>query len=162
VKDRDAFDEANREWDAGNLTRAFKLFNMAAENGSSNAFNSIGYFFDYGLGVKKDQEKALYWYKKAARSGDSLSFCNIGLIFRDRGNSRRAKYWLTKATRAHDGDAALELAKIYMKGSGEKAAALTVKYLKLATDATISAPSTSEEAKVLLKGMVQRRLRAAR
>ena len=48
------FDKANEAWDAGEDKLAFKLFLAAANNGEEDAFNSVGYFFDHGIGTQKN------------------------------------------------------------------------------------------------------------
>lgn len=50
--------------------RALQLFLEAARNGDKAALLNIGYFYDKGVGVKRDRTKALYWYKRAYRRID--------------------------------------------------------------------------------------------
>jgi len=42
----------------------------AAEGGCGAAQDSLGQRYDFGMGVEKDHEAALGWYKKAADRGD--------------------------------------------------------------------------------------------
>jgi TPR repeat protein len=44
-------------------------YQKAAEQGNAVAQFNIGYLYEYGLGVQKDQSKAMEWYKKAADGG---------------------------------------------------------------------------------------------
>ncbi|PVU91656.1 hypothetical protein BB559_004037 [Furculomyces boomerangus] len=48
---------------------AFDLCSKAAEQGLLRAMFGMGYYYDIGIGVEKDQEKAIYWYRKAADGG---------------------------------------------------------------------------------------------
>lgn len=41
-----------------------------AQKGNAGAQSNLGYMYKVGLGVKKDYEEALKWYKKAAEQGD--------------------------------------------------------------------------------------------
>jgi len=107
------FDEANEAWDAGDEKRAFELMLAADRNGDKNAANSIGYFFDRGIGVKKDAESAYKWYRRAALRGDYLAYHNLGICFRNAGNFRRAKFWFEKAYALDAGSSAYELGKTY-------------------------------------------------
>ena len=34
------------------------------------AMYNLGYFYENGFGVEKDNDKAIYWYKKSAEEGD--------------------------------------------------------------------------------------------
>lgn len=44
--------------------------------------NSIGILFDNGIMVKKDIEKAVYWFNRAAEQGDDLALSNLADILR--------------------------------------------------------------------------------
>ena len=124
---------------------------MAACGGEKYAFNSLGYFFDYGLGVPADLTKALYWYKKAAQYGDVCSYSNIGLLYLNKGNLRQAKYWLEKAIDEVDGDAALEMAKLYLRTDSKRCRRIAVGYLNAALNAKFTVEESVEEANFLLE-----------
>jgi tetratricopeptide (TPR) repeat protein len=96
-------------WDRGDIRGAFRLFLSLAERGASVAYLNLGYFFDRGLGIQKSEAKALFWYRRAYRNGDASGANNIGTIFRDRGQARRAIAWFSRALRGGDTGAALEL-----------------------------------------------------
>ncbi|MFC5474682.1 tetratricopeptide repeat protein [Paraherbaspirillum soli] len=155
ITEHNLFERANQEWDAGNVEKAFELFNLAASEGDTYALNSIGYFFDHGIGMSKDREKALSWYRKAAKSGDSCAYSNIGLVHRDSGNIRRAKFWLSKAVDEGDGDAALELAKLHLQGPSKRSRELAMKYLQVASKSDSITQASREEAELLLKDVAR-------
>jgi hypothetical protein len=50
-----------------NYAEAFRLYKQAAELGYAPAQNSLGRAYENGLGVAVDQDKAVYWYKAAAK-----------------------------------------------------------------------------------------------
>jgi len=147
------FDRANEEWEAGNLEKALSLFNEAAHQGEIYAFNSIGYFFDVGLGRTSNFDQALFWYKKAARLGDEIAWSNIGILYLKHGNERQAKYWLTKAVSNDDGDAALELAKMFLRKKSNKNLAIGKAYLYAALRSKNVTEDSRDEAKNLLSGL---------
>ena len=147
------FDRANEEWDAGNLKEAFSLFGEAAHQGEIYAFNSIGYFFDSGLGLTANFDKALFWYKKAARAGDVLAWSNIGILYLNHGNERQAKYWLAKAVGNGDGDAALELARMFLRKKSNKGLAIGKEYLEAAIRSESVTECSRDEAKNLLSSL---------
>ncbi|WP_171160246.1 tetratricopeptide repeat protein [Usitatibacter palustris] len=97
---------------------AFRLFRARAESGDKNAFLNLGYFYDVGLGVRKDQAEALRWYRRAARAGDSAAASNIGTVYREAGRHRLALEWFKRAASMNDGDAEVEIAKHYLEGMG--------------------------------------------
>jgi TPR repeat protein len=119
MPDNDLFARANEEWDSGNLHEAFELFSKAAAHGHASAQNSLGYFYDHGIAVRKDRTKAMSWYRKAARHGDVPAYNNLAITYRDGGNVKQAKFWFGKALKKGDGDAALELAKLALDGRRE-------------------------------------------
>lgn len=145
------FDRADEEWDAGNTKKALKLFAMAAEQGDLSALVRLGFAYDLGIGVSKNKKKALQFYKQAARHGDEFAMSNIGTIYRDWSNFRRARFWFLKAFEKGNGDAALELAKLYLcrKSQGDIARAL--KYLHLAVRSKSITYGSIEEAKAFLE-----------
>jgi TPR repeat protein len=117
------FDEANQAWDAGDKKLAFQLFLTAAENGEEDAFNSVGYFFDHGIGTKKNSVIAYAWYRRSALRGNLAGCLNLGAWYREAGNWRRSKFWFEKAYAQGDGSAAYELGRIYIdqRGGAERA-----------------------------------------
>jgi len=46
---------------------------IAANKGNSAAQNNIGVMYEKGLGVPKNNVKALKWYRKAAEQGNEVS-----------------------------------------------------------------------------------------
>ena len=104
--------EAYRCWDAGKNKKAFELFLMAAEQREQLAYNMVGYFYDHGIGIRKDQAKAIYWYRRAARIDDAVAFYNLGLCYLGAKNRARAKFWLGKAAANGDEEARAMLQKV--------------------------------------------------
>lgn len=145
------FDLANIEWESGNTEAAFNLFKSAAEQGDIYAFNSIGYFFESGLGTTKDIDSALFWYKKSARNGDVVAQANIGLLYRDKGNYRQAKRWLREAINSGDADAAIELAKLYLSRKNSISLSTAKSLLHLAITSKSISDEGRSEAKSLLE-----------
>jgi TPR repeat protein len=144
------FDQANQQWDAGNFRNAFKMFTIAAEQKNVYAFNSLGFFFENGIGVRKDIKKALIWYRRAARSGDILAYANIGSIYRDAQNIKCARFWFLRALECGDGDAALELGKLYLKSKSKRGVIKAFNYLDLVMKSKNATQSSVEEAMSLL------------
>lgn len=145
------FFEADKQRDAGNLKNAFRLFSMAAERGNTSAQINLGYFFDMGIGTPKDEKKAMFWYKTAARKGDVCAYTNIGTIYRDRKKFNRAHFWFLKAFESGDGDAALELGKLYLNSHKKRRLEYAEKYLRLTYESKNVTQTSKEEAEQLLK-----------
>ncbi len=144
------FDRAALEHDQGNFKSAFRLCLAPAKRGNERAQLLLGYFYKNGIGVKPNRDLALYWTRRAYRQGSNAAAHNIGLIFRDERNLRRAIIWFERAARLNDADAYLEIAKIYLEKQDRTKA---IHYLKqtLAGDPMFMLKSSRDEAKRLLK-----------
>jgi TPR repeat protein len=145
------FEQASLEWDQGNKKKAFELFGKAAQQGDPSAQHNLGYFYDEGFGVEKNTQQALYWYKKAAKNGEICSCSNIAEIYRLAGNIQKAKIWLLKAVAQGDGDAALEMAKLYINIKGMDNLTKAFEYLNMVTRSNRVTEASIEEAHLLLE-----------
>jgi len=105
---------AHSQWDAGKLRSAFRLILSAAKLGDSAAMSNLGYFYDEGIGVKKNRAAAMSWYRKACELGNPAGANNIGVIYRMEHKFRPALRWFEKAVVLGDIDANLEIAQVYI------------------------------------------------
>lgn len=147
----------DKEWDRGRVKVAFRLMLKAANMGDLGAQLNVGYMYDTGSGVKRDLKKALYWYKRAYRRGDSCAASNIGTIWRDRMSFDRALYWFNRAialSGGDDGNATLEIAKLYLFQRQDKVAAKS--YLRAVLKSYYVTEDGKDEARTLLKQLSNR------
>jgi TPR repeat protein len=130
IRDRTALllSRAHQQWDLKQLRSAFRLFLAAAKLGDVTAQLNLGYFYDVGVGVSRNRNKAVAWYKQAYRQGHGSAASNLGTIFRDEGDDGEALKWFKRAIEHRDFEANLEIAKIYLRR--ENQAAKAVPYLK--------------------------------
>ena len=99
--------------------RAAEWMERAARAGDPSAMHNIGYYYDRGVGVRKNPSRALFWYRAVWRKHRYESAANnIATIYRDRKDHRRAFVWYRKAADAGDGDALVEVAVRYLRGRG--------------------------------------------
>ncbi len=100
-------------------TRSAEWMERAARAGEPSAMHNIGYYYDRGVGVRKNPKRALFWYRAVWRKhGYESAANNIASIYRDRKDHRRAFVWYRKAAEAGDGDALVEVAVRYLRGRG--------------------------------------------
>ncbi|MEC5385437.1 tetratricopeptide repeat protein [Uliginosibacterium sp. H3] len=138
-------------WDKGELAQAFDLFSQAVALGLDGCMINLGYFHDEGIGTVQDKEKAMYWYKRAYRKGDSAAASNIAILYRERLRFRQSFQWFERAAEMGDGDAALELAKLYLTGTGvRRSSSGAVRCLQNALSSTHITEAGREEARGLL------------
>jgi TPR repeat protein len=115
------FTRANALWESRRNKEALQLFTQAAQLGSASAKHNVGYFYDEGIGTKKHFGRALSWYKKAWRTDRQSGTCiNIAKLYESKKQTRLAIAWLSKAVEENDGDAALELARLYLRRKGPR------------------------------------------
>lgn len=130
-----------------NSAYSARLLRRAAESGDSTAASSLGYAYDVGQGIRRDQGLALRWYRRAVRLGSNIAATNISTIYRDKGNFRLAHRWLVRATNMGDGDAAVAAGYGYLYGIGVRRNLVSARRLfRRAIRATDTSPYGREEA----------------
>lgn len=102
----------------------FKKFKKAARRGYLSAQYNTGKFYYFGYGTNIDQEKALYYYRKAAVKGVKEAQYMAGLLFIT--NDELKDYnqgikWLERAANFNHVHAAFLLGKVHAIGTGGKA-----------------------------------------
>lgn len=91
-----AFEEAERHFyglddyiqDYG---EALRFYRQAATLGSLEAYAKIGRMYDYGEGMREDQQKAFEYYKEGARKGSGMCYWCMALHFTYQGNCDSAE-----------------------------------------------------------------------
>lgn len=87
--------------------KAVSLFEKAAQDGHINGQHKLAIAYRDGEGVPaKDDEKALYWFEKAAEQGGERSMVLAGIICQERGNLDQAKVFFAQAMEADTADGA--------------------------------------------------------
>ena len=66
-----------------NYPKAHEFFQLAAAQGYTGAQNNLGYMFDNGQGVAKDDVEAVRLYRLAAAQGVAAAQYNLGIMFDD-------------------------------------------------------------------------------
>lgn len=93
----------------------------------------MGYAYAYGIFRKASVVKALRWWKRAYSQGSWAAAFNLGMFFRDAKLWVKAVKWFERARQAGDQDGLIEIAKIHLRYTGDRAAGL--RYLKFAVAA---------------------------
>jgi TPR repeat protein len=104
------FDEGMAAWGRGKFAAAFAEFKILAEQGHAQAQNNLGYMYDNGEGIARNDGAAEKWYRKAAEQGITESQNNLGLMYAvGRGGLKKdnvkALKWLSIATANGDSNA---------------------------------------------------------
>ena len=77
----DDFDDAAAALNNGDFATAFNLIKPLAERGYADAQYNLGVMYRLGNGVRKDDTKAVRWYRKAADQGYALAQHNLGVMY---------------------------------------------------------------------------------
>ncbi|XP_008325188.1 death ligand signal enhancer isoform X1 [Cynoglossus semilaevis] len=123
-----------------NYEEAFACFLAAAQQGYNKAQFNVGVCYEKGRGVKKDQEKALYYYKQAAGSGHTQAqYRYAKLLLSSRRHQsleelNTAIELLEEASAAGLTKAQLCLASVYCKKTVRNVSK-SIQYLKMAAEA---------------------------
>jgi len=119
TRENDALEwQAHDAWERGEYKAAFRVYKILANRAADGGMLNLGYFYDQGIGVRKNRAQAMKWYLRAYRRGSGAAASNIATIYRDEGRHRLEAQWYKRAVRLQDGDAAVELAKLVIKGKG--------------------------------------------
>ena len=100
----------------------FSALLQKAQQGDTEAQNTVGDMYRKGNGVEKSYEQAFYWYQKAAEQGSVRSMSYIAYMY-DEGmgvpqDKTQAFQWYKKAAELGDADAQYWTAAMYEIGSG--------------------------------------------
>ena len=150
----DQFLLADAAYERGDFEEAFAKFLQLAEDGDLNGMSRVACMYGDGEGTSRSREKSLEWDSKAAALGSTTSMFNLGITYRNAGDSREARCWFERLHVDGDGDASLELAKMYMVSDleGERIKA----YLLAAMQSSNVCEASREEAQQLFDDLGER------
>ncbi len=137
----------------GRLREAFRVTKVGAEAGDRSMQLNLGYLYDIGRGVRKNRERAMYWYKRAYLKGDDSAANNIGTIYRDEKRWRLALRWFRRAVSMGNDDANYEIAKVLL-AIGEPSSQARP-YLRRVLRSDRACELSQEQAAELLKQLTQ-------
>ena len=144
------FLEAYHHEEIGNLKNAFKCLLASARLGDTGAQLNLGNFYATGKGIRRDLAEAARWYQKAYKVGERTGATNLAIDRRNAGRTRSAVIWFKKAIAMNDGDACIELAKLYRHHkTKEKAACDLLRRALLMNRSDISDAGKEEAASLL-------------
>jgi len=95
---------------------------IAAQKGDASSQISLGWMYENGKVVAKDNVEAVNWYRKAADQGAPVGQKNLGLMYENgRGVEKdlgEAVNWYRKAADQGDSDGQVALGNMYEYGQG--------------------------------------------
>ena len=127
------------QYEKGDYRSAFEYHVKAAELGDADAKYELARLYEFGIGVEKDEGKAIHFLEEAAIGGHSSARRTLGSIEWDNGNNERAVKHCIIAANLGDDDSIQLLMENFKRGFVSKddlAAALRAH--QAAVDATKS------------------------
>jgi eukaryotic-like serine/threonine-protein kinase len=103
---------------------ALELARPLAQAGDRDAQFTLGWLFEKGLGVSRDDKQAVLTYQQAAQQGQVNAQLRLGVMYETgRGVDRsdeQAFYWYRKAGEQGDPEAENDVGLMYLSGKGTK------------------------------------------
>ena len=126
-------------WVLGQDTDPIAEIRRQADQGNASAQSYLGFMYETGEGVPKNEAKAVKWYRLAADQGDTVAQTNLGLMYADgRGvleDDREAVKWFRLAADQGVATAQFNLGLMYANGEGvPENDAEAVKWFRFAAD----------------------------
>jgi uncharacterized protein len=78
-----------------NFSKAVELYEEAIEKGSVVSIKNLAIMYEEGIGVPKDEEKSIYFYKKGVQMNDPHSMHNLAKILMKQGKVDEAYHLLS-------------------------------------------------------------------
>ena len=118
------FDKGIAAYEANNLPLAYKEFLASAEKGHADSQFNVALMYERGIGVAKNLEEAVVWYRKSALQGNSAAQFNLGVLYENGIGTKvdfaKANEWYRKASVQGDALAIGNLGMLYLRGQGVK------------------------------------------
>ena len=77
----DPFDNALDAFNAGDYATAFSTWWPLAKAGDAKSEASLGFMYYSGKGVRRDDQRALFWFRRAAEAGQPTAQFFLGLEY---------------------------------------------------------------------------------
>jgi len=115
-----ALRDGQSAFNAGKYKKAVSLWNKLAQDGVAEAQYNMGFVYESGWGVERDDIKAAEWYRKAAVQQHLTAMFNLGLILVERRaptqDAEQAMDWVRRAAEQGLVSAQDYLARAYRDG----------------------------------------------
>lgn len=85
--------EAAFLYDNGRYKESFNIYLETAEQGNVKSQRFIGWLYFRGEGTQIDKERAIYWFNKAAQSGDEEAMFGVARVYMSDSNYSEALSW---------------------------------------------------------------------
>jgi len=118
MSEMEAYRAAGKLFEEGRYREALVAYEELARTGDPNCQVFLGWMYHQGLGIPKDEQKALDWFRRAASLGSKVGafYCGRSAVYS--GSYDDAIRWLLKAAAQDYSPALLWLGLIHLRGLG--------------------------------------------
>lgn len=141
--DNKNFKEGLAAYEANNLPLAYDKFLKGSNEGHVYSQYNLALMYENGIGIKKNEKYALFWYNKSALQGNAAAQFNLAVLYENGKGTKvdfaQANKWYRKAALQNDGLAIGNLGMLYIRGDGvkiNKTAGVALLLLSVQTDQT--------------------------
>lgn len=117
-----ALEEGNAALERKDYKKAHSLLLPLAEQGNAFAQFNIGVMYAQGLGLERNDQKAVNWYQRAAEQGEADAQTNLAhMLETGRGiekDYKKAMQWYLKAAAKRNAMAQHNIGSLYFNGYG--------------------------------------------
>ena len=142
------FKRAYKRYSLGDSRSAYEWFLRGANSGNSDCMIWVGFLIGDGVIADEHHQNEIWWYKRAWSKGNLLAPNNLAVVYKSLRNFGKAQYWYQVAIATGDGDAKVELAKLYIAYNTKFDVSLGL--LKSALDDKYITEQSIEDARALL------------
>jgi TPR repeat protein len=118
------FEAGIAAYQANDLPLAYQEFLAAAKQGHADSQFNVALMYEKGIGVGKDEKKAVVWYGKSALQGNPAAQFNLAVLYENGRGTKvdfaKANEWYRKASVQGDALAIGNLGMLYVRGQGVK------------------------------------------
>jgi hypothetical protein len=118
----DTFENAKTAFGKGDYATALRLYRPLANQGNAEAQYNLGWMYDIGKGVPKNDAEAAKWYRLAAEQGVAKAQTALGVIYTFEalrtGDYTEALRWYRVAANQGDAHGQYVLGNMYHEGQG--------------------------------------------
>lgn len=122
----DSLDDALQALEAGRHKQGLQMLTPLANSGNVLAQYRLGMLYYHGQGISEDENRAIYWWKKAAAQGNVESMFQLGSAYLFGSQTakmvadpdREAAIWYFQAASAGHAEAQYHLGLLFLAGKG--------------------------------------------
>lgn len=117
------FDDGVAALQHGDYQKALEAWQKDADAGEARSQYSIGYLYQFGLGVPADLSKAKEWYEKAAAQNNADALYALGILYESgkagpRDLTQAMTYYRKAADSGNQADAEYAVGRMILRGRG--------------------------------------------